>query len=139
MSSKYDELIRFIPAIKDKDFGKWIIDHENDGSPEHPIHFPFVSYSACVRELEHAIYEFDEKNEKEGSDYLIDVSIVCKNGKTCFETTKSFVDPYNFKLIFKYIIAIFLYFGKKRGGLKGPPQKRRTLKLRPCEWLKQQP
>ena len=46
-------------------------------------------------------YEFDEKNEKEGSDYLIDVSIVCKNGKTCFETTKSFVDPYNFKLILR--------------------------------------
>ena len=62
MSSKYDELIQFIPAIKDKDFGKWIIDHENDGSPEHPIQVPFVNYSECVRELEHAIYEFDEKN-----------------------------------------------------------------------------
>ena len=66
MSSKYDDLIRFIPAIKDEDFGKWIIDHENDGSPEHPKHFPFVSYSACVRELEHAIYKFDEKNPDMG-------------------------------------------------------------------------
>lgn len=66
MSSKYDDLIRFIPAIKDDNFGTWIIDHENDGTPEHPIHFPFVSYSACVRELEHAIYEFDEKNPDMG-------------------------------------------------------------------------
>ncbi|OON87417.1 hypothetical protein BXO88_03845 [Oribacterium sp. C9] len=62
MSSKYDDLIRFIPALKNDDFGKWIVDHKNDGTPEHPIQFPFVSYSACVRELEHAIYEFDKNN-----------------------------------------------------------------------------
>ena len=66
MSSKYEELIRFIPAIEDDSFGKWVIDHENDGTPEHPIQFPFVNYSECVRELEHAIYEFDEKNPDMG-------------------------------------------------------------------------
>ena len=47
MSSKYDDLIRFIPAIKDDNFGKWIVDHENNGTSEHPIQFPFVNYSAC--------------------------------------------------------------------------------------------
>lgn len=40
MGSKYDDLTRFIPAIQDEDFGKWIIDHENDGTPEHPKQFP---------------------------------------------------------------------------------------------------
>lgn len=66
MGSKYDDLIRFIPAIQDEDFGKWIIDHENDGTPEHPKQFPFVNYSTCVRELEHAIYEFDKNNPDMG-------------------------------------------------------------------------
>ena len=66
MSSKYDDLIRFIPAIKDDNFGKWIVDHENNGTLEHPIQFPFVNYSACVRELEHAIYKFDENNPDMG-------------------------------------------------------------------------
>jgi len=62
MSKKYEELTRFIPAIIDDGFGKWIIDHKNDGTPEHPIQFPFINYSECVRELEHAVYEFDKKN-----------------------------------------------------------------------------
>ncbi len=62
MSRKFDDLTRFIPAIEDDGFGKWIVDHENDGTPEHPIQFPFVTYSECVRELEHAVYEFDEGN-----------------------------------------------------------------------------
>ena len=66
MSSKYDDLIRFIPAIKDDNFGKWIVDHENNGTLEHPIQFPFVNHSACVRELEHAIYKFDENNPDMG-------------------------------------------------------------------------
>ena len=57
MSRKFDDLTRFIPAIENDGFGKWIVDHENDGTPEHPIQFPFVNYSECVRELEHAVYE----------------------------------------------------------------------------------
>lgn len=28
MSRKFDDLTRFIPAITDDGFGKWIIDHE---------------------------------------------------------------------------------------------------------------
>ena len=62
MSSKFDDLIGFIPDIKDENFGKWIIDYENDGTPERPIQFPFVNYSECVNELVHAIYEFDNNN-----------------------------------------------------------------------------
>ena len=46
-------------------------------------------------------YEFDEKNEQEGSDYLLDVSVVCKGDKKCFKTTKAFKDPNNFKLIMR--------------------------------------
>ena len=32
MSSKFDDLIGFILVIKNENFGKWIIDHENDGT-----------------------------------------------------------------------------------------------------------
>ena len=28
MSGRFDELIRFIPTIEDKDFGKWIVDRD---------------------------------------------------------------------------------------------------------------
>lgn len=61
MKSKFDHIIRLIPALKHDDFGEWIIDRENDGTPEHPIQFPYVRYSACVRELEQAIYELEEE------------------------------------------------------------------------------
>lgn len=64
--SKFDKLLSFIPLLKDDGFGEWIIDRENDGSPEHPIHFPYVSYSECVNDLVHAIYDFQENNEDFG-------------------------------------------------------------------------
>ncbi len=78
MNGKYDDLLSFIPALKDDNFGKWIVDHENDGTPEHPIHFPFVNYSECVRKLEHAIYKFDENNPEMGLNHYGD--ILEKNG-----------------------------------------------------------
>lgn len=62
MKKKFEDLTRFIPAIKDDSFGKWAIDHENDESSEHPKQFPFVSYSDCVCELEEAIYNFVDNN-----------------------------------------------------------------------------
>ena len=62
MGGKYEDLTRFIPAIEDDGFGKWIVDHENDGTPEHPIQFPFVNYSECIREFEHAVYKFDKSH-----------------------------------------------------------------------------
>lgn len=78
MSSKFDDLIGFIPVIKNENFGKWIIDHENDGTPEHPIQFPFVNYSECVNELVHAIYEFHNNNlDMELNDYC---AILKENG-----------------------------------------------------------
>lgn len=64
--SKFDKLLSFIPLLKDDGFGEWIIDRENDGSPEHLIHFPYVSYSECVNDLVHAIYDFQENNEDFG-------------------------------------------------------------------------
>ncbi len=40
--------------------GEWIIDIENDGTPEHPIQLPFVGYSVLVRYFEEEFYQFTE-------------------------------------------------------------------------------
>ena len=63
-------------------------------------------------------YTFDEKNDQEGSDYLLDVSVVCKNNKNCFKTTKTLKDPNNFKVIMridKYTSVYDLVYFKTSG------------------------
>lgn len=45
---KYDTLSKYLPQLSDDSFGTWIIDRENDGTPEHPIQMPFVNYSELV-------------------------------------------------------------------------------------------
>ena len=46
--SKFGFLTRFIPMIEEDEIGHWNVDGKNDGSSEHPIQMPFVSYSAMV-------------------------------------------------------------------------------------------
>ncbi len=63
-------------------------------------------------------YTFDEKNEQEGSDYLLDLTVVCKNNKNCFKATKSLKDPNNFKVIMridKYTSVYDLVYFKTSG------------------------
>ena len=38
--SKLDILTKYIPMIQTDSFGEWVIDKENDGTPEHPIQMP---------------------------------------------------------------------------------------------------
>ena len=35
------ELTALIPILKNDTFGHWIVDTENDGSPQHPKQMPF--------------------------------------------------------------------------------------------------
>ncbi len=89
----YDSLIRFAEE-------KEIIDKKN-----------FVSLT--INE-----YTFDEKNEKEGSDYLLDVTVECKDNTKCFKTTKEMNDPNNFKLflrIDKYTSVYDIVYFKESG------------------------
>lgn len=58
----YESLTALIPVLKTDNFGEWIVDKENDGTPEHPIPFPFVNYGEVVRELEKEIYAFEEQH-----------------------------------------------------------------------------
>ena len=66
----FESLTSFLPKMNTADFGEWIIDKENDGSPEHPKHFPFVDYQRVVRDLEKAVYSFiDQHKEMELTQY----------------------------------------------------------------------
>lgn len=62
--SKFENLTKYIPMIDADDIGEWIVDNENDGTPEHPIQIPFVSYSEMVGSFIEDIYDFEEANKE---------------------------------------------------------------------------
>ncbi len=59
----FETLTSYIPKIRDIDYGEWVIDRENDGTPEHPIQFPFVAYTQVVREFEDTVYRFIKEHQ----------------------------------------------------------------------------
>ncbi|WP_066320503.1 DUF6508 domain-containing protein [Bacillus sp. FJAT-29814] len=61
--SKYDILTKYIPIIQADSIGEWVVDKENDGTPEYPIHMPFVSYSEMVHKFINDVYTFEESNK----------------------------------------------------------------------------
>ena len=64
MMKKYSVLTKYSNLLENDNVGEWIVDKENDGSSERPIHLPFVSYSIAVNNLADDIYKFaKESNE----------------------------------------------------------------------------
>jgi len=61
--SKFDILTKYIPLIQAESIGEWVIDKENDGTPEHPIQMPFVSYSEIVHNFIHDMSIFEQSNK----------------------------------------------------------------------------
>ena len=61
--SKFDILTKYIPMIQTDSFGEWVIDKENDGTPEHPIQMPCVDYSEMVDNFIDDVYAFEESNK----------------------------------------------------------------------------
>ena len=61
--NKFDNLINYLPLLEDDNFGAWVIDRENDGTPEHPIQMPFVNYSEMVHHFIEDVYDFSENNK----------------------------------------------------------------------------
>ncbi len=64
--NKFESLIKYLPLLEDDNIGTWIIDRENDGTPEHPIQMPFVNYSEMVHNFIKDVYDFEEKNKDFG-------------------------------------------------------------------------
>lgn len=66
MAEVYKKLTKYIPLIEGDNLGEWIVDRENDGTREHPIHFPYVLYSEMVINLEQDIYGFEHEHPEYG-------------------------------------------------------------------------
>lgn len=43
-----------------------VVDHKNDGTPEHPIQMPFVKYNNLVDSFVQEFYQFSEINKEYG-------------------------------------------------------------------------
>lgn len=60
--SKFESLTKYLPRLEEDTFGTWIIDRENDGTPEHPITMPYVSYTPLVLGFLKDFYDFHKNN-----------------------------------------------------------------------------
>lgn len=69
----YQTLTNYLSEIKNDAFGKWIIDKDNDGTPEHPIQMPYVEYSQVIRRFIHDIHSFQEDHPESGLNRYSDI------------------------------------------------------------------
>lgn len=60
---KFESLTRYLILFENGAVGTWVIDKENDGTPEHPFKMPYVNYSEIVHKFIGDIYDFYNKNE----------------------------------------------------------------------------
>lgn len=61
--SKFESLTKYLPQLGDDSIGTWFIDHENDGTMEHPIQMPFVMYTRMVDEFVEDVYRFERSHQ----------------------------------------------------------------------------
>ena len=59
---EFQSLTKYIPLISNDEIGTWVIDRENDGTTEHPIHFPFVNYSEMADKFVEDVYAFHNEH-----------------------------------------------------------------------------
>lgn len=69
----YEELTDILGEFPQGEYGHWIMDYENDGSPEHPIQMPFVSYSGLVRKFMDAVFSFAKNHPEYGLNQYRDI------------------------------------------------------------------
>ena len=62
----YESLTKYLDEFKETEYGTWIIDKKNDGTPEHPLEFPFVDYSIVVDHFIQDVYSFVDNHEEMG-------------------------------------------------------------------------
>lgn len=62
----YESLTKYLDEFAGAEFGTWIIDKKNDGTPEHPLQFPFVNYLCVVDHFIDDVYSFVDNHEEMG-------------------------------------------------------------------------
>ena len=53
---QFEKLTQYISQIDNDEIGRWQIDRENDGTPEHPKQLPFVIFSEMVNRFMDDVY-----------------------------------------------------------------------------------
>lgn len=71
--TQFEILTNYIPKLEGNHFGKWVVDTENDGSSERPIHMPYVDYSAIIYNFVHDFYQFENENNDLKLNYYQDI------------------------------------------------------------------
>ena len=61
--SKFESLTQYLPQLGDDIIGTWFVDHENDGTLEHPKQMPFVMYTRMVDEFVEDVYRFERSHQ----------------------------------------------------------------------------
>ena len=60
----YEKLTKYLDEFTGAEFGTWIFDNKNDGTPEHPAQMPFLSYSSVImhfiEDVHSFVYEYEE-------------------------------------------------------------------------------
>ena len=62
----YESLTKYLDEFTGTEFGIWIFDDKNDGTPEHSIQLPFVNYSSVVDHFIDDVFSFVDKYEEVG-------------------------------------------------------------------------
>ena len=66
----FENLTKYLAEFSQGEFGSWVVDNENDGTPEHPIQIPYVNYSSTVDKFTDDVYAFvDDHKEMRLSNY----------------------------------------------------------------------
>ena len=60
----FENLTKYLTEFSQGEFGSWVVDNENDGTPEHPIQMPHVNYSGMVNNFTHDVYAFVDDHQE---------------------------------------------------------------------------
>lgn len=63
MANRFELLTKYIPQLAEDEYGNWIIDRENKGTPENPIQMPFVNYSDFINVFLQDVYKCIDDNK----------------------------------------------------------------------------
>ena len=100
----YEALTDYLQTLEGNNSGEWIVDRQNDGSKEHPIHLPYVQYDRTVYDFVQAVYRFyDEHEEYEMRKYRDTVeNLESATGARMWDIDVSLLDG-------KTVMAMILY------------------------------
>lgn len=60
----YENLTKYLLEFPGDEKGMWIINKENDGTPEHPVQMSYVNYSKLARSFTADVYSFVVAHEE---------------------------------------------------------------------------